>query len=260
MRKPIDLANFFEAADAVSANRGKPVSDLKLLDVGCGTGNYLRAVSPKLGDCVGLEYNEGMLEQAQAKEMPGVELSQGTALDLTRFKPGSFDLVIMTQVLHHLEPEVHRHVLEQISRVIAPGGAFWMSTQTPHQHMDGFWWTPLIPKASAKVAARFSGLPELTRTMSEAGFASCGSHVPAETLISPPHYLVRDGPFDEIFRNCDSTWSAATDDELQSGLDWWRGMIDSGSADTFLEGREKLRALVGMTTSVTAVKSIGASA
>ena len=255
MRKPIDLDNFFAAATDVAANNGKPVSDLKLLDVGCGTGNYLSAVSPKLGKCIGIEFNEGMLAQAQAKEMPGVELSQGSALDLTRFEPGSFDLVIMTQVLHHLEPEDHNQVLQQIARVLAPGGALWMSTQTPHQHMDGFWWTPLIPKASAKVAARFPGLPELTKAMTSAGFASISTHVPAETLISPPHYLVRDGPFDEIFRNCDSTWSAATDDELQSGLDWWRDMIDSGSAGAFMEQREERRAIVGMTTSVTAVKA-----
>ena len=42
--------------------------ELKLLDVGCGTGNYLNAVHRLLGSCSGLEFNEGMLAQAQAKE------------------------------------------------------------------------------------------------------------------------------------------------------------------------------------------------
>ena len=54
---------------------------------------------------------------------------------------------------------------------------------------------------------------------------------------------------------CKPNGSMATDDELQSGLDWWRDMIDSGSAGAFMEQREERRAIVGMTTSVTAVKA-----
>jgi ubiquinone/menaquinone biosynthesis C-methylase UbiE len=66
----------------------------------------------------------------------------------------------MTQVMHHLEPATHAKALKEIYRVLKKGGVFWMSTQTPHQHMNGFWWTPLIPKAAAEIAARFSGTIE----------------------------------------------------------------------------------------------------
>ena len=38
-----------------------PLDKLKLLDVGCGTGNYLNVIREKVGFCQGLEFNEGML-------------------------------------------------------------------------------------------------------------------------------------------------------------------------------------------------------
>lgn len=196
-----------------------------------------------------------MLAQAKAKALPGVELMQGSALDLSRFKTGTFDVVMMTQVLHHLEPETHVQALSEMTRVLKSGGALWMSTQTPHQHMGGFWWTPIIPKASAFVAARFSGLPELTAQLKAAGLKDVQSTSPAEPLVAHPNYLVVDGPFDEVFRKCDSTWAAATTEELKAGQDWWRSVIDAGDAEKFLEERENVRAMVGQSTAIMAFKA-----
>ena len=33
---------------------------------------------------------------------------------------------------------------------------------------------------------------------------------------------------EEVFRNGDSTWSLALDEELDAGLKWWKGEIDAG--------------------------------
>ena len=58
--------------------------------------------------------------------------------------------VIMTQVLHHLTPDTHATALSEIARVLRPGGTCWISTQTPHQHMEGFWWAPIIPQVRSR--------------------------------------------------------------------------------------------------------------
>ena len=50
--------------------------------------------------------------------------------------------------------------------------------------------------------------------------------VPDVPLMRLDAYLDLQGPFSEAFRNADSTWSAATADELASGLRWWRRMLD----------------------------------
>jgi len=254
MRKPIGLDDLTKTFEAAASRLGKPVTELKVLDVGCGTGNYLQAFSPLVGECYGLEFNSGMLQQVQAKKIPNVTIQQGSVLDLENiFGSDTFDVVVMTQVLHHLDVTTHATALSNMARVLKKGGALWLQTQTPHQHMNGFWWTPIIPKASALVAARFSGLPELTEQMSTAGFSTVSSAIPDEPLVAPPYYLVKEGPFNSVFRAADSTWSAATEEELVAGQKWWQGIVDAGQADSYLHEREDLRKEVGQTTCVTAV-------
>jgi len=77
-----------------------------------------------------------------------VELVQGTITALP-FPDGSFDAAVTTQVLHHLvtrEPTtgaVNFSNVElaaaEVARCLKPGGCWVVSTQTPEQHVEGFW-------------------------------------------------------------------------------------------------------------------------
>ena len=67
-------------------------------------------------------------------------------------------------------------------------------------------------------------------------------------------YLDIEGPFDQAFRNADSTWSLATEAELEKGLKMLRSKIDAGQADAWLAEREALRSKIGQTTTVVATK------
>ncbi len=62
-----------------------------------------------------------------------------------------------------------------------------------------------------------------------------------ETLMPKAQYLDINAPFEQLYRNCDSTWAAASEEELEAGLAWWRTMIEEGKAEAFLASREKLR-------------------
>ena len=131
---------------------------------------------------------------------------------------------MMTQVLHHLTPDTHDTALSEISRVLKPGGTFWISTQTPHQHMDGFWWTPLIPQAAAICSARFPSIEMFKNMLANAGLEMVEVDIPEDPLVQLDAYLELEGPFSEQFRNSDSTWALATEEELEAGLQWWRGI------------------------------------
>lgn len=75
---------------------------LSLLCVsGCGTGNYVVAVSPYVRKVTGVEFNSGMLEQARKKVagLKNVELRQGDATQLD-LPDGFCDAVIINQVLY----------------------------------------------------------------------------------------------------------------------------------------------------------------
>jgi len=61
LRRPIGLDSLDRALEMASNGLGKPINELRLLDVGCGTGNYLDVLKAKVGACHGLEFNDGML-------------------------------------------------------------------------------------------------------------------------------------------------------------------------------------------------------
>lgn len=48
MRLPIGLDNLKRAMETAAQNLGKTVDKLNLLDVGCGTGNYIAAIKDQV--------------------------------------------------------------------------------------------------------------------------------------------------------------------------------------------------------------------
>ena len=74
---------------------------------GCGTGNYLAALSEHVNKMTGVEQNEGMLKQSKEKtaHLANVEIVKGNILSLP-FPDQQFDGVICNQVtntiLYHL--------------------------------------------------------------------------------------------------------------------------------------------------------------
>merc|ERR1711959_23667 len=63
VRAPIGLNSLRSAFGMASANLAVPVENMRVLDVGCGTGNYIDAIKDSVGSCDGLEFNPGMLKQ-----------------------------------------------------------------------------------------------------------------------------------------------------------------------------------------------------
>ena len=80
---------------------GKPLHEQRLLDIGCGTGTFLSAMEDKVGFVAGVEYNDGMIEQARARlRYDKEQLLQGSA-DSLPFPDAAFDVCTMNQVAHH---------------------------------------------------------------------------------------------------------------------------------------------------------------
>jgi ubiquinone/menaquinone biosynthesis C-methylase UbiE len=92
---------------------------IRLLDVGCGNGNVLRAIGERMGDdvlLVGLDPFRESLRNAKAR-IDAVWI-QGDAVSLPFGE--TFDAVGLFDVIEHLEDD--RHVLESAYRVLRPGG------------------------------------------------------------------------------------------------------------------------------------------
>ena len=97
----------------------------RLLDLGCGTGRFLRDVKanyPRL-DVTGLDLSPYYLGVAQRELSPWsrVRLVVGAA-EAMPFDDGQFDAITCTYLFHELPPGVRRAVVAEIRRVLRPGG------------------------------------------------------------------------------------------------------------------------------------------
>ena len=91
----------------------------KVLEVGCGTGNYVLALRRAAGvDGWAIDPSEGML--ARARERSGeIHFRVGRA-EALEFPPNYFDLVFSVDVIHHVED--HLAYFQEAYRVLAVGG------------------------------------------------------------------------------------------------------------------------------------------
>lgn len=99
----------------------------RILEVGCGTGELLRAVARRFpaAEVTGLDPDARALaiaeEKLRAEALPA-HFVPGRAERLP-FSEGSFDLVISSLMLHHLDTAAKQSALREWRRVLVPGGA-----------------------------------------------------------------------------------------------------------------------------------------
>jgi ubiquinone/menaquinone biosynthesis C-methylase UbiE len=92
-----------------------------VVDLGCGTGLSAFAWAKRAERVVGIEPAEAMLETARRRTPgPHVELRQGFG-DAIGVGTGAADIVTAVQSFHWMEP---RATLEEVARVLRPGGVF----------------------------------------------------------------------------------------------------------------------------------------
>jgi ubiquinone/menaquinone biosynthesis C-methylase UbiE len=99
----------------------QPFPDCCILDVGCGTGRYLRLLAASRDRVVGIDLSRRMLERAKHRLGPrsDIRLVQASAAALP-FKPCSFDRIMSGLVLDHLASA--EQWFTQISGILTPDG------------------------------------------------------------------------------------------------------------------------------------------
>jgi ubiquinone/menaquinone biosynthesis C-methylase UbiE len=109
----------------------------RLLDVGCGTATLLlaaKAHTPTI-EAIGIDSDEPVITLARKKIVESklkVEVMLGNAEHLL-FSSDSFDIVISTLTFHHLPTEAKKLAMQEIYRVLKPGGRFVLADFGPPQ-------------------------------------------------------------------------------------------------------------------------------
>ncbi len=90
----------------------------RVLDVGCGTGRWLRRYALQDAQPVGLDATQGMLEHAPGLRCPLVVASAQNI----PFRANTFEIVSAITVIQHIPPSEQTEALREIARVLQPGG------------------------------------------------------------------------------------------------------------------------------------------
>ena len=100
----------------------------KLLDVGCGTGAFLKQLAKKNKNLnlqvFGIDESSGMIKRALKKKIPNANFQVAKAEDIP-FPSEYFDSITCVDSLYHLNPE---KFFSECSRVLMPGGLVFINT------------------------------------------------------------------------------------------------------------------------------------
>jgi ubiquinone/menaquinone biosynthesis C-methylase UbiE len=198
-----------------------------VLDIGCGTANNtLLLAATSHAHVAGLDLSLGMLREARAKTH-SLPLLQSPA-DMLPFSDESFELVFMTEVVHHL-PDADRAICE-IFRVLKNPGSFCIVTQS-HKQIEGRMTSRFFPATIGVDQARYPDIDVLKSSMFAAGFHRVD---PREHTIKP----VRLG--EDYLRTVSergySMLHKIPDDDYHRGLNELRAAYQRGDELTYSAG------------------------
>ena len=150
--------------------------DGRLLEVGCGQGQFLERARAHGWDVLGVEVVEPVAERARQR---GLEVFIGT-LEQAALAPASFDVVVMLEVIEHVVDPVA--LLREVARVLRPRGVAALGTGNaeswvarlrgadwPYYRFGGHLHIRFYSPESAAALARAAGFTSVTCRTS--GFA-----------------------------------------------------------------------------------------
>lgn len=166
---------------------GAPRRDSRVLEVGCGTGNYLRALFEATQcEAHGVDPSAEMLQQAR-RTAPHIDWRQGRAEHLD-FPSESLDMVFSVDVIHHVRDR--REHFSEVARVLAPGGKTCTVTDSEWIIRNRVPLASYFPETVEPELRRYPRTEELVGLMRAAGLVE-----PAEKTVEFDYKITSVEPY-----------------------------------------------------------------
>jgi len=204
-------------------------SPARILEIGCGTANYSRALTAGGKACIGIDPSPGMLKAANDGAVP---LALAGAEHLP-FADRMFDFVFSVDVAHHLKDV--RACFAEAWRVLKKGGLICTATDSEEnircrRPLTEFW-----PASAAIDLKRYPSISSLRREMAAAGFDNIAEH-----RVQEEHRVTDLTPYREKAYSC---LRLITEEAFADGLRrleaaMQRGPVTGQAMSLFLWGRK----------------------
>jgi tRNA (cmo5U34)-methyltransferase len=113
----------------------------RLLDIGCGAGNYtlaLMRVLPSIEEVTLIDLSRPMLDRARER----IGAARAVRIDARQcdirgaeLAASHYDVAVAAGVFHHLREEVEwRETFAKVARSLTPGGSLWIVDMIEHTH------------------------------------------------------------------------------------------------------------------------------
>ncbi|HVQ36945.1 MAG TPA: methyltransferase domain-containing protein, partial [Pyrinomonadaceae bacterium] len=111
------------------------INGLPIVDLGCGRGEWLELLQEEGYSAVGVDTNRVLLDRCRAR---GLDVVETDILDYLRGQPDrSLAAVTGFHIIEHLEIGILMRLLDEIARVLSPGGVVIFETPNPENVLVG---------------------------------------------------------------------------------------------------------------------------
>jgi SAM-dependent methyltransferase len=152
---------------------------LRVLDAGCGNGEYLRALAGQPVQAAGCDLSMGMLRSAAHPALVNADI---TALPL---QDGTFDVVLAAHMLYHVPDR--QAAVRELRRVLAPGGVR-IAVTNGARHLRSL--RSLVERSVRKTEPGWQMRPATHAFTAENAAAQLGAAFESVTCVRP----VREAP------------------------------------------------------------------
>jgi len=165
------LTDFCEKRAIVQLLQKANVANGRVLDIPCGTGRITEQLVNYDFNVVAADISEEMMKHAKRRleHLSGSVQFEVADIENMQFPKDCFDVVVTIRLFHHLPPEMHLHVLNEIRRVTKKWAIVTFSTKYAVQN-----WRRNIVSYVTKFPRYSISFSRFRETTKQAGFDIVG--------------------------------------------------------------------------------------